>query len=98
MTETVSASLPEPVTKRSLSNLRIVWDAAKRYPRQIVTAWAALIVTSAATLTIPWGFRQIIDRGFGHGANGSVAHWFYLLLGVVVILALATAVRFYSVS
>jgi len=97
MAETVPASPPE-TTKRSLSNLRMVWDAAKRYPRQIAFAWMSLICTSIATLTIPWGFRQVIDRGFGHGTGGSVAHWFYLLLGVVVILALATAVRFYSVS
>lgn len=98
MVETVPASPPETPSKRSLSNLRMVWDAARRYPRQIVFAWMSLIVTSVATLTIPWGFRQVIDRGFGHGANGSVAVWFHLLLGVVVILALATAVRFYFVS
>ncbi|MDB5673527.1 MAG: transporter [Sphingomonas bacterium] len=98
MAETVPASPPENPSKRSLSNLRMVWESARRYPRQIVIAWASLIVTSAATLTIPWGFRQVIDRGFGAGAHGSVAQWFHLLLGVVVILALATAVRFYYVS
>ncbi|MEG3145894.1 ABC transporter transmembrane domain-containing protein [Sphingomonas sp. RT2P30] len=98
MAETVPASPPEPVSKRSLSNLRMVWDAAKRYPRQIAFAWLSLIVTSVATLTIPWGFQKVIDRGFGHGSNGSVAPWFHLLLGVVAILALATAVRFYFVS
>ena len=98
MAETVSASPPETPSKRSLSNLRMVWDAAKAYPRQIAFAWMSLIVTSVATLTIPWGFQKVIDRGFGHGGTGSVAPWFHLLLGVVVILALATAVRFYFVS
>ncbi|MES2043061.1 MAG: ABC transporter transmembrane domain-containing protein [Pseudomonadota bacterium] len=98
MAEPTPASPPETPSKRSLSNLRMVWDAAKKYPRQIAFAWMSLIVTSVATLTIPWGFRQVIDHGFGHGANGSVAIWFQLLLGVVVILALATAVRFHFVS
>jgi len=98
MAETVPASPPENPSKRNLSNLRMVWDAAKAYPRQIVIAWMSLLVTSAATMAIPLGFKQVIDRGFGQGANGSVAHWFHLLLGVVVILALATAVRFYYVS
>jgi ATP-binding cassette subfamily B protein len=98
MAETVPASPPVPAPKRSLSNLRMVWDAARHYPRQIAFAWLSLIVTSVATLTIPWGFQKVIDHGFGHGSNGSVAPWFHLLLGVVMILALATAVRFYFVS
>jgi ATP-binding cassette subfamily B protein len=98
MAETVPSSPPEIPSKRSLSNLRMVWDAAKKYPRQIAFAWMSLIVTSVATLTIPWGFQKVIDRGFGHSGNGSVAPWFHLLLGVVVLLALATAVRFYFVS
>ncbi|MDB5709992.1 MAG: transporter [Sphingomonas bacterium] len=98
MAETIPASPPVIPSKRNLSNLRMVWDAATRYPRQIAFAWMSLIITSVATLTIPWGFQKVIDRGFGHGGNGSVAPWFHLLLGVVVILALATAVRFYFVS
>jgi len=98
MAEPVPASPPATPSKRNLSNLRMVWDAAKRYPRQIAFAGFSLIITSVATLTIPWGFQKVIDRGFGHGSNGSVAPWFHLLLGVVVLLALATAVRFYFVS
>jgi ATP-binding cassette subfamily B protein len=98
MAEPAPASPPETPSKRSLSNLRMVWDAAKKYPRQIAFAWMSLIVTSVATLTIPWGFRKVIDQGFGNGGNGAVAPWFHLLLSVVVILALATAVRFYFVS
>jgi ATP-binding cassette subfamily B protein len=98
MAETVPASPPEAPAKRSLSNLRMVWDAAKRYPRQIAFAWMSLICTSCATLTVPWGLQKIIEHGFGQGATGSVTPWFHLLLGVVVILALATAVRFYFVS
>src|SRR3569623_3652582 len=98
MADTSPAASPEVPAKRSLCNLRMVWDAAKRYPRQIAFACMSLIVTSAATLTIPWGFKKVIDRGVGPGSHGSVAGWFHLLLGVVVILALATAVRFYFVS
>ncbi len=98
MAETVPASPPETVSKRSLSNLRMVWDSAKRYPRQIAIAWLSLIVTSAATLAIPWGFKQVIDRGFASGNNGSVAPWFQFLLLIVVVLAVATAIRFYYVS
>lgn len=99
MAETVTASPPaaEP-SRRRLGDLKMVWDSASRYPRQIIIAGLALITTSAATIAIPWGFKQVIDRGFGSGVNNSVAGWFHLLLGIVVILAIATAIRFYYVS
>ena len=42
----------------------------------------------------------IIDKGFGPGAGNAraIAPWFELLLGIVAILAVATAVRYYFVS
>jgi len=76
----------------------MIWARAVRYPRQIAIALAALITTSAATIAIPSGFKRVIDRGFGPGANGSVAPSFHYLLMIVVVLAFATAVRFYYVS
>ena len=81
-----------------LGNLRMVWDSARRYPGQIAIAWLALLVTSAATIAIPYGFKRVIDRGFGAHSEGSVTSSFHYLLMIVVVLALATAVRFYYVS
>ena len=49
---------------RSLGPLRMIWRAAKVYPGHIVIAFCALVTTATATLGIPWGFRQIIDKGF----------------------------------
>ena len=84
---------------RSLGPLRMIWSAAAAYPGRVATALAALAVTSAATLGIPWGFSQIIDKGFARGSDpATVEHWFLILLGIVVVLAIGTAVRFYSVS
>jgi ATP-binding cassette subfamily B protein len=88
----------ELTPKRRLGDLAMVWQHARGYPRQIATAWAALIVTSAATIGIPYGFKRVIDRGFGPGAGGAVADSFHYLLMIVVVLAIATAVRFYYVS
>ncbi len=86
----VSAAKPAQ-SRRQLGNLRMVWQHASRYPRQIATALLALLVTSAATIAIPYGFKKVIDRGFGPGADGSVATSFHYLLMIVVVLALATA-------
>ncbi|WP_236697561.1 ABC transporter transmembrane domain-containing protein [Sphingomonas sp. Leaf357] len=96
---TPPASAPaDPAPKRRLGDLAMVWRHARRYPRQIATAGLALIFTSAATIGIPYGFKRVIDRGFGPGQDGSVDSSFHYLLMIVVVLALATAVRFYYVS
>ena len=57
----------EPAT--SLGPLRMIFAAAMRYPGKVALALAALVVTAAATLAIPSGFRLIIDRGFAAGAD-----------------------------
>jgi ATP-binding cassette subfamily B protein len=85
---------------RSVRNLRMVWHFATRYPGHIVIAAIALAIAAGATVSIPWGFKFVIDKGFGSGAGNTqaIAPWFERLLGVVAILAVATATRFYFVS
>jgi ATP-binding cassette subfamily B protein len=90
-----------PDRKRpSFGNLWIVWKAAGKYPAQIAAALFFLILSSAATLAIPYGFKRVIDQGFGtHGAAPhAVTTAFHYLLMIVAVLALATAMRFYFVS
>jgi ATP-binding cassette subfamily B protein len=67
------------------------------YPRQITYALLALIAAAASTLAIPYGLRLIIDEGFVKN-GGDPAPYFYLLLGIVVIIGVSTAFRFYFVS
>ena len=92
----------EPQSKsageKRLANLKTIWAFVRRYPLQVTAAGIALLVAAASTLAIPRGFKQVIDRGFGGAAAGDIAPYFYFLLGVVGVLALATAVRFYFVS
>jgi ATP-binding cassette subfamily B protein len=90
--------IPEEKTSRRIGDLTMVWRHAANYPRQILFAGLALLMTSAATIGIPYGFKRVIDRGFGPGASGSVGTSFHYLLMIVIVLALATAVRFYYVS
>ncbi len=89
---------PEEKPTRRIGDLAMVWRHASAYPREIAFAGMALLVTSAATIGIPYGFKRVIDRGFGPGASGTVGSSFHYLLMIVVVLALATAVRFYYVS
>lgn len=83
----------------SLGPLAMIFAAARRYPGKMALALIALVVTAAATLAIPSGFRLIIDRGFAEGADpAAIGRWFRYLLIIVAVLAVGTACRFYFVS
>ncbi|WP_272916444.1 ABC transporter transmembrane domain-containing protein [Parapontixanthobacter aurantiacus] len=84
---------------RSLKPLRMVAEALSNYPTQMALAAIALLITAAATLAIPAGFKMIIDRGFSAGGDAAdIGRWFRYLLMIVVVLAAGTAMRFYYVS
>jgi len=82
-----------------LSSLKSILALARRYPGHLAMAGFSLLLASAATLAIPSGFKLIIDRGFA-GGEGSVdiGRWFEYLLLIVLVLAIASASRFYFVS
>jgi ATP-binding cassette subfamily B protein len=84
---------------KTIAPLAMIFRAARQYPQLIALSLGALVVTAAATLAIPAGFRLIIDRGFAQGSDpAEIGRWFRYLLGIVVVLAAGTACRFYFVS
>lgn len=94
-----AAPTPPPASPRKLSSLRIVWGYTRRYPLQITCALIALIVAAVSTLYIPATFKQVVDNGFAAGADpATIGRYFQRLLMVVIVLAAATAARFYFVS
>lgn len=94
--EDAAQASPRETTRPALGSLAMIWRFASRYPGRIAGALFALLISSAATLAIPSGFRLVIDRGFMGG--GDISRWFEYLFLIVAILALATAARFYFVS
>ncbi|MFM6931032.1 MAG: ABC transporter transmembrane domain-containing protein [Novosphingobium sp.] len=93
----LAASEPKPA--RTLGPLKMIWAQALHYPRQVILAFLALLTTSAATAFIPSRLKDIVDKGFGSGTQiQQIDNTFTLMLMVIVILGLATAVRFYFVS
>ena len=92
-------ALPEGKPARSLGPLRMIWQLTLAYPKQIVIALLALLTTSSATIAIPARFKAIIDQAFvPNAAVETINHAFYYLLMIVIVLGMATAVRFYYVS
>jgi ATP-binding cassette subfamily B protein len=90
---------PDVEPAEGLGPLGMIFRAAARYPRHVALALVALVVTAAATLAIPAGFRLIIDRGFAQGSDpAEIGRWFRYLLFIVMVLAVGTGARFYFVS
>ncbi|HYW16527.1 MAG TPA: ABC transporter transmembrane domain-containing protein, partial [Allosphingosinicella sp.] len=87
----------ETASPRRIANLALIWRFTGRYKGHVAGALLALLVAAVATLAIPAAFKLIIDRGFT-GTGDDVARWFQYLLLIVVVMALATATRFYFVS
>ncbi|MEB2335924.1 MAG: ABC transporter transmembrane domain-containing protein [Burkholderiales bacterium] len=93
---------PSAARRSSWSVLRALWPFMAPYRGRVALAAIALLVAAAATLVVPLAFRQMIDVGFAARAavsgRANVNLWFLALFGVAVVLALGTALRFYSVS
>ncbi|GHH56680.1 MULTISPECIES: ABC transporter transmembrane domain-containing protein [Gammaproteobacteria] len=81
---------------KQLGSLRTLWPFVRRHLRLFVLWLVALALSSAATLSLPTAVKQVIDHGFSGG--GQINRTFVLLFGVAVVLAFATAARFYFVS
>lgn len=83
---------------RDIRPLRALWPYIGRYRKLVIGTLIALTAASAATLTIPVAVRQMIDLGFSGDRAALVHQYFAALMGVALILALATAARFFFVS
>lgn len=69
-----------------------------RHKGMLAGAFIALLVSAAATLAVPLAVRRMIDLGFSGGDPALINKYFATLIGVGLVLALASAGRFYSVN
>jgi len=93
-----ASAAAEEETRASLRPLLALKPYLLRYKGMIAGSLVALIVSAAATLAVPLAVRRMIDVGFSRIEPGLVDKYFATLLGVGLILALASAARFYCVT
>ncbi len=78
--------------------LTAIWPYLRPYLAAVLGAGIALIVAASTVLALGQGLRFMVDRGFGDGGGRVLDLALSVLLGVVVVLAMATYARFYIVS
>ncbi len=93
-----SAKLEMPAPRRPrLSPLKALWPHIRRYRGRAGAALLALLVAALATLVVPIAVRRMIDFGFDVQHAGFIDRYFGVMIGVVAVLATASAARYYLV-
>jgi len=83
--------------KTSFKALFTLIPYAMRYKLRILAAILALTAAAAATLTVPFAVRRMIDFGFSAQSAGLINAYFAAMVVVVGVLALASGSRYYLV-
>lgn len=94
----MAKGLSEDAPRGRIANLVVIWRYAFKYKLTILGAGIALLLAAGATLAIPDGFRRLIDAAFASGDRAAINPMFNYLLAMVLLLGVATALRFYFVS
>jgi len=92
----VSSSAAAELPKAPIGSLRALWPFVRPHSALFLAWLAALAMASLATLSFPVAFRRMIDDGFS--SSGNINQVFALVFAVVVVLALASAARFFFIS
>ena len=89
---------PSPVENRAkLRPLIALLPYLLHYRGRVAAALAALVIAALATLAIPLAVRRMIDFGFSQDSAGLIDSYFIVMIGVVGVLAFASALRYYLV-
>ena len=86
------------VKRASLKPLLALKPNLLRHKGMLAAAFAALLVSAGTTLAVPMAVRRMIDLGFSGIEPDLIDKYFATLVGIGLILALASAARFYCVN
>jgi len=96
-----AASTTKPAPSEQTPSPRALLQLAPyllRYKPRIAAALVAVTVAAAATLAVPLAIRRMIDFGFSAASAGLINSYFFGLVAVAAVLALASGSRFYFVT
>ena len=82
----------------SLARLGRLWAYVRPYKLAVAGAALALVVAAGTVLALGMGLRTLVDQGFSSGDSGLLDRALFALMGVIVLLALATYSRYSLVS
>ncbi|HEY7664126.1 MAG TPA: ABC transporter transmembrane domain-containing protein [Xanthobacteraceae bacterium] len=87
-----------PVRNRRVRPLLSLMPYLARYRARAIAALVALVAAAVTTLVVPIAVRRMIDFGFSRESANLIDSYFAVMIGIVAVLALASAARFYLVT
>ena len=87
-----------PLSRAQLPSLLALRPYLRRHLGMVLAASVALVVSAAAMLTVPVAVRRMIDVGFAAHDGIFIDRYFVTLIGIGLVLALASAGRMYAVN
>ncbi|MEC7475683.1 MAG: ABC transporter transmembrane domain-containing protein, partial [Pseudomonadota bacterium] len=95
-------TLEEQARRRQKSKnvrpLKALMPFILQYPWRVIGAFVSLVIAAVSTLTLPVAVRYVIDNGFSGTDATAVDIYFKAMMGVAVVIGIASASRFYFVS
>ena len=82
---------------RSIRPLGRLAPYLKRYRGMVAGAIVSLVVAAVTSLTLPIAVRRMIDHGFDQADRGLIDSYFVAMMIMALILAAASALRYYFV-
>jgi ATP-binding cassette, subfamily B, bacterial len=88
----------DPKPPRRIGSLRLLWPFVKPH-RMLALGWLVFLgISSGSTLVLPMAVRHMIDHGFRNSSTAAINASFLGLFAVALVMAFATAARFYCIS
>ena len=94
----VESGRPSSRGGRSLGSLAALKPYILKHPGVLAGAFAALVVSALAMLSVPMAVRRMIDLGFGSKDGVLINQYFGMLIVIGAVLAVASSLRFYFVN
>jgi ATP-binding cassette subfamily B protein len=99
-TGTKELSVTEEADKRKNRSIRPLGRLAPylmRYRGMVAGALVALALAAITSLALPLAVRRMIDHGFNQSDSAFINSYFVMLMAMAVLLAVASAMRYYFV-
>src|ERR1035437_10453677 len=91
-------SFTESINKnRIASYVALLCPSLRNYTTQLVAILFAICVSAATVLVFGWGLKNLVDRGFADHSGHYLNQALLVLLGIILLLAATSYVRFYLV-
>ncbi|MCO6185098.1 ABC transporter transmembrane domain-containing protein [Rhizobium sp. L1K21] len=83
--------------RRSIKPLANLLPYLKHYKKMVASALFFLVLAAGTTLVLPLAVRRMIDHGFNADDADFINKYFIMLVAIAVVLAVASAMRYYFV-